>query len=198
MVFACSAVGYEARAARYRDTSHLRKFTPLRPYRRPVPRVLGGWAFFYGRGSTVLSTRPPSVALAAVARQTGNVRRASHRRKACFDASTNALSLLPDPAPSPQSPTKNSASSTAWHQAKDTTSRRSRPTHSPACPIQKARRRDRSLPTHAWDASSALAGTDPSFERYPTAPCHPRFRWTGASTKCRRGSVWIGVIPRRI
>jgi len=38
------------------------------------------------------------VALAAVARQTANVRRASHRRKACFDASTNTLSLLPDPA----------------------------------------------------------------------------------------------------
>ena len=41
----------------YGGTSIIRKRTPLRPYRRPMPRVLGGFffprgrAFFYGRGT---------------------------------------------------------------------------------------------------------------------------------------------------
>jgi len=29
------------------------KRTPLGPYRRPMPRVIGGWAFSDGRGSPV-------------------------------------------------------------------------------------------------------------------------------------------------
>jgi len=45
----------------YRGTSLKRKRTPLVPYRRPMPRVLGGswggWAFSYGRGTPVL---PPA------------------------------------------------------------------------------------------------------------------------------------------
>ena len=28
-----------------------KKCSPLGPYRRPVPRVLGGWEFSYGRGT---------------------------------------------------------------------------------------------------------------------------------------------------
>jgi hypothetical protein len=43
----------------YRGTSLIRKRTPLGPYRRPMPRVLGaqgGWAFFYGSGHTLPST----------------------------------------------------------------------------------------------------------------------------------------------
>ena len=48
-------------ATLYRDTSLIRKRNPLGPYRRPVPRVLGGWAFSYGRGtmsSTYCSLSP--------------------------------------------------------------------------------------------------------------------------------------------
>ena len=60
---------------------------------------------------------PGPVALAAVARQTANDRRASHRRRARVDASTNALLPLSASAPSFQSSTKNSVSCTAWHQA---------------------------------------------------------------------------------
>ena len=41
----------------YRGTSLLSKCTPLGPYRRPMPRVLEGWAFSYGRGSPVLLDR---------------------------------------------------------------------------------------------------------------------------------------------
>jgi len=40
----------------YRGTSLTRKRTPLRPYRRPIPRVLGGprgMGAFYGRGTPV-------------------------------------------------------------------------------------------------------------------------------------------------
>ena len=37
----------------YRLTSLTRKLTPLGPYRRPMPRVLGGWAFSYERGTPV-------------------------------------------------------------------------------------------------------------------------------------------------
>jgi len=36
-----------------RGTSIIRKRTPLGPYRRPMPRVLWGWAFSYGRGTPV-------------------------------------------------------------------------------------------------------------------------------------------------
>ena len=36
------------------DTSLTRKRTPPGPYRRPMPGVLGGWAFSYGRGSPVV------------------------------------------------------------------------------------------------------------------------------------------------
>ena len=38
-----------------RDTGvpHLRKRTLLGPYRRLMPRVIGGWAFSYGRGTPV-------------------------------------------------------------------------------------------------------------------------------------------------
>jgi len=36
------------RVAPYRGTSLIRKRTPLGPYRRRMPRVLGGWAFSYG------------------------------------------------------------------------------------------------------------------------------------------------------
>ena len=34
----------------YRGTSLTRKRTPLGLYRRPMPRVLGGWVFSHGRG----------------------------------------------------------------------------------------------------------------------------------------------------
>ena len=37
----------------HRGTSRMRKRTPTGPYRRPMPRVLGGWAFPYGRGTPV-------------------------------------------------------------------------------------------------------------------------------------------------
>ena len=37
----------------YKGTSLTGKRNPLGPYRRPVPRVLGGWAFSYGRGTPV-------------------------------------------------------------------------------------------------------------------------------------------------
>ena len=41
----------------YRGTSLIRKRTPLGPYRRPMPRVLGGvlaeWACSYARGAHV-------------------------------------------------------------------------------------------------------------------------------------------------
>ena len=44
-----------------RGTSLIRKRTPLGPYRRPVPRVLGGfpggWRFSYGRGTPVGKVR---------------------------------------------------------------------------------------------------------------------------------------------
>ena len=39
---------------RYRGTSLTRKRAPLGPYCRPMPRVLGGWAFSHGRGTPVL------------------------------------------------------------------------------------------------------------------------------------------------
>ena len=35
----------------YRAASLTRKRAPLGPYRRPMPSVLGGWAFSYGRGT---------------------------------------------------------------------------------------------------------------------------------------------------
>jgi len=38
----------------HRGTSLIRKRTPLGPYGRPMPRVLGGWAFSYERGTPVL------------------------------------------------------------------------------------------------------------------------------------------------
>jgi len=41
-----------------RGTSLIRKRTSLGPYRRPMPRVLGWWAFSYGRGTPVVV--PPS------------------------------------------------------------------------------------------------------------------------------------------
>ena len=41
----------------HRGTSLARKRTPLGPYRRPMPRVLGGWAFSYGRGTPVTNAR---------------------------------------------------------------------------------------------------------------------------------------------
>jgi hypothetical protein len=37
----------------YRGTSLASKRTSLGPYRRPMPRFLGGWAFSYGRGTPV-------------------------------------------------------------------------------------------------------------------------------------------------
>ena len=37
----------------YRGTSPIRKRTPLGPYRRPMPRFLGEWAFSHGRGTPV-------------------------------------------------------------------------------------------------------------------------------------------------
>ena len=37
----------------YRGTLLIRKFTPLGRYRRPMPRVEGGWAISYGRGTPV-------------------------------------------------------------------------------------------------------------------------------------------------
>ena len=37
----------------HRGTSLTRKRTTLGPYRRPMPRVLGGWAFSYERGAPV-------------------------------------------------------------------------------------------------------------------------------------------------
>ena len=40
--------------ARYSRTSLIRKRNPLGPYRRPMPRVIGGWAFFYGRGAPAM------------------------------------------------------------------------------------------------------------------------------------------------
>ena len=56
-------------------------------------------------------------ALAAVTRHTADVRHASHRWRARFDASTNALLPLSASAPSPQSCSKNSVSCTVWYQA---------------------------------------------------------------------------------
>ena len=41
----------------YRGTSLARKRTPLGTYRRPVPRVLGGWLFAYERGTPVSNVR---------------------------------------------------------------------------------------------------------------------------------------------
>jgi len=38
---------------RYRGTSLTRERNPLGPYRRPLPRVLWGSAFSYGRGTLV-------------------------------------------------------------------------------------------------------------------------------------------------
>ena len=37
----------------YRGTSLARNHTPVGPYRRPMPRVLGCWAFSYERGTPV-------------------------------------------------------------------------------------------------------------------------------------------------
>ena len=37
----------------YKGTSLTRKRTPLGPYRRPMPRVLGGWVVSYERGTPV-------------------------------------------------------------------------------------------------------------------------------------------------
>ena len=37
-----SALPKSSGVLRYRGTSHIRKRTPLGPYRRPMPRVLGG------------------------------------------------------------------------------------------------------------------------------------------------------------
>jgi len=50
--------GWELRPRRFnacwcRVTSLARKRTPLGPFRRPMPRVLGGWTFSYGRGTPV-------------------------------------------------------------------------------------------------------------------------------------------------
>jgi len=48
----------------YRVTSLTRKRTPLGPYRRPLPRVLGGsmgLAFVYERGTPLLKTLNPYV-----------------------------------------------------------------------------------------------------------------------------------------
>ena len=39
--------------ATYGCTSLARKRTPLGPYRRPMHRVVGGWAFSHGRGNPV-------------------------------------------------------------------------------------------------------------------------------------------------
>ena len=65
-----------------------------------------------------LATRTPGpLALDAIARQTANVRRASHRWKVRFDVSTNAVLQLSALASSTKSSTKNSVSCTAWHQA---------------------------------------------------------------------------------
>jgi len=37
----------------YRGTSLIRNRNPLGPYRKPMPGVLAGWAFSYGRGTPV-------------------------------------------------------------------------------------------------------------------------------------------------
>ena len=42
----------------YRGTSLIRKRTPLGPYRRHKPRVVGGWAFSYERGTPVRPAGP--------------------------------------------------------------------------------------------------------------------------------------------
>ena len=52
-----SSMSLKTTPPRYRGTSLTRKHSPLGPYRRPMPRVLGGWAFSYGRGTPVLSPR---------------------------------------------------------------------------------------------------------------------------------------------
>ena len=51
MPFDC--LGFQSVFSAYMGTSLIRKHTPLGPYRRPMPRVLGGWAFSYGRGTPV-------------------------------------------------------------------------------------------------------------------------------------------------
>ena len=80
--------------------------------------ISGASAAPFLRGPRCLTTRTPGpVTLAAVAHQTSSARRASHLRKARFDASNNAHAPLSDLAPSPQSFTKNSASRSACHQA---------------------------------------------------------------------------------
>ena len=38
----------------YRATSLIRNHPPLGPFRRPMPRVLGGWAFSYQRSTPVV------------------------------------------------------------------------------------------------------------------------------------------------
>ena len=59
------ATGGLRKRTMYRGTSPIRQRTPLGPYRRPMPRVLGGgyaygrvlrgWAFSCGRGTSVVS-----------------------------------------------------------------------------------------------------------------------------------------------
>ena len=104
---------------------------------------------------------PGPVALAAVARQTANVRSASHRWRARFDASTNALLHLSTPHPI-----------------------------SPVLyvDLRLLRSLAPSKPTQCHGAaSSVLAGTDSFPGRHPTAPCGPHSRRRGASAKCLRG-----------
>ena len=63
---------------RYRGTPPTSKRTPLGPYRRPVPRVLGGisggLAFYYGRGTPV-HTRQRSMLQLPNSRSSGFTRR---------------------------------------------------------------------------------------------------------------------------
>ena len=54
----CSGLGWLicckfARQRPYRATSLTRNTPPIGPYSSPMPRVLGGWAFSYGRGTPV-------------------------------------------------------------------------------------------------------------------------------------------------
>ena len=54
MSFLCSRrMQSHLSCVQYRGTSRTRKRTPLGPYRRPMPRVLGGWAFCFERSTPV-------------------------------------------------------------------------------------------------------------------------------------------------
>ena len=76
----------------YRGTSLTRKSTPLGPYCRPMPRVMrviGGWAFSYGRGTPVRRSAP--------APQREEARRLRSRPPPCKKPPPNLTLQFPEP-----------------------------------------------------------------------------------------------------